>query len=59
MIFNDQDYHIKDVFYQTKILFRQKQHDYCQYMPDSSCFSRVCPGTWFPVPALCGGLGGV
>jgi hypothetical protein len=38
------------------ILSRQKQRDFCQNVPDSSCLNRMCLGTWFPVPALCGGL---
>ena len=50
----------KDLVRQNSVIFfifhNKKQRDFCQNVPDSSCFNRMCLGTWFPVPALCGGL---
>ena len=47
----------------TKLCQAQREHFwdenseiFCQNVPASSCFTRMCLGTWFPVPALCGGL---
>ena len=37
-------------------ILRQKQRDLCQNVPDISYLYWMCLGTWFPVPALCGGL---
>ena len=39
-----------------KLFFDKKQRDLCGNVPDISYFDQMCLGTWFPVPALCGGL---
>ena len=39
-----------------KLFFDKKQRDFCGNVPGISYFDQMCLGTWFPVPALCGGL---
>ena len=34
----------------------EKKVFFCQNVPDTSCFNRMCLGTWFPIPVLYGGL---
>ena len=48
-VFFYQDHYIKHIFCWTKILSREKQHDYWQNVPDNSYSSRVClePGSRF------------
>ena len=35
---------------------RQNQRDFPQNVTACSCFNKMCLGTWFTVPAVCGGL---